>query len=79
MTFRGQREDMPVQISTPSAHALGSRGPQSQTKKSSLFADWTLAYPNGLPRKFMVVGYFAELKGLVGCKERTGRAFKLPH
>jgi len=35
MTFREQREDVPVQISSPSAHALGSRRPLSQTKRAA--------------------------------------------
>jgi hypothetical protein len=30
-----------------------------------------------LPRKVMVLGYFAETKGLVGCDYRGGLAFKV--
>jgi len=47
MTFREQREDVPVQISSPSAHAPWQSQASVPDKKGSWFAGWTLAYPKG--------------------------------
>ncbi len=77
MTFGAQREDTPVEIRRGEPEASRVKGNFQLTKNvSRLQVPATLA-SKGLPRKVMVVGYFAESKGLVGWHYRSQLDFKV--
>jgi hypothetical protein len=69
MTFRDEREVMAVEIvvETNAVRQNLSFRLQISVRSSD----------SGLPRKVMIVCYFTETKGLVGCHYRSRLAFKV--
>lgn len=80
MSLRAGREGAAVEISyfEVKPYLQTREKPRSDRQKMSFCVQVSgCVRLQGMPRKVMVVGYFAEIKGVVGCHYRSVLVFKV--
>jgi len=76
MIFQAEREAPPVRIRAQSRYVSRELA-QSQSILTKTVIVPAIFWRSCLPRKVMVLSYFAESKGLVGCSYHRHLAFKV--